>query len=905
VARTQAQIQSTINSKLTTAQAGLVARWSLDEGTGTAVNGSAGTSINGSIVGPGSSWIAPAPFNDVTTPPAAPTDLAVVVNSSSQATLTWADNSSDEGQFEIERSTVGSGGPFTTIATVAANTTTYVNSGLSPSSAYCYRVRATNSAGPSDYTAVVCADTPLQEEYALDLGSASAYVNFGAPASLQLTQLTIEMWMRRDGAGTGTNTGSGGIPSAIPLLAKGRADIEAAANDINYLFGIESSSGVLCADFEEGPSGASPSLNHPILGTTAVTSGVWHHVAVTYDGTWKLYLDGALDGTLAVNQPLGSASTVAVSLGTALTLAGVAGGAFDGATDEVRIWNVARTQAQIQSTINSKLTTAQAGLVARWSLDEGTGTAVNGSAGTSINGSIVGSGSSWIAPAPFNATANGTPQIAALLAPANGATGVSQSATLRVQVTDPDGDPISVSFYGRVVTAPAAADFTLIGIPDTQYYASSLNGGSPAIMNSQTQWIVNQRTARNIEYAVQLGDCVQNGDNGGNDIEWQNANTAFNLIENPLTTSLPEGVPYGICVGNHDQSPIGDATGTTAFYNQYFGESRFNGRTYYGGHYGVNNNNWYDLFSASGMDFIVISMEYNTAPAPAVLTWADGLLTTYSNRRAIIATHNLVGSGNPASFSAQGQAIYNALRVHSNVFLMLGGHVTEEGRRVDTYNGNRVYSLLSDYQARANGGNGWLRIYEFSPANNVIRVRTFSPWLNQFEADADSSSQFTLPYDMSSTATFAQIGTVSGVASGGTASVVWSGLTATTPYEWYATASDAGGTTTGPVWNFTTGTEALAADTQLPKRVSLGHVTPNPSFKSAHVLLELPTAVRAQVEVMDIQGRVVTTLADGTFSAGRHDITWSVARAGMAPGLFFVRARVGSEVFVRRFTVIR
>ena len=32
---------------------------------------------------------------------------------------------------------------------------------------------------------------------------------------------------------------------------------------------------------------------------------------------------------------------------------------------------------------------------------------------------------------------------------------------------------------------------------------------------------------------------------------------------------------------------------------------------YYGGHYGANNDNHYDLFSASGMDFIVIYFEYD------------------------------------------------------------------------------------------------------------------------------------------------------------------------------------------------------------------------------------------------------------------------------------------------------
>ena len=36
-------------------------------------------------------------------------------------------------------------------------------------------------------------------------------------------------------------------------------------------------------------------------GTTAVTSNVWHHAAATWDGTtWRLYLDGVLDTTLAV-----------------------------------------------------------------------------------------------------------------------------------------------------------------------------------------------------------------------------------------------------------------------------------------------------------------------------------------------------------------------------------------------------------------------------------------------------------------------------------------------------------------------------------------------------------------------------------------------------------------------------
>jgi hypothetical protein len=128
-----------------------------------------------------------------------------------------------------------------------------------------------------------------------------------------------------------------------------------------------------------------------------------------------------------------------------------------------------------------------------------------------------------------------------------------------------------------------------------------------------------------------------------------------------------------------------------------------------------------------------------------------------------------------------------------------------EGRRSDTFEGRTVHSMLSDYQHRTNGGNGWLRILEFSPANNVIRVRTYSPWLNQFEADSDSSSQFTLPYDMSGGGvSFSEIGSIK-VASGEIASIAWPGRTAGTNYQWYAVADDGSAGTASPTWSFTTG----------------------------------------------------------------------------------------------------
>ncbi len=398
---------------------------------------------------------------------------------------------------------------------------------------------------------------------------------------------------------------------------------------------------------------------------------------------------------------------------------------------------------------------------------------------------------------------NQPPNAPVLVAPTNGATGVVTNPDLTVSVSDLDGDPLTVTYYGRPVSATPPADFTIVALPDTQFYSSSLNGGSPAIFNSQTQWVVNNIGTRNIKFVTQLGDCVQNGDNGGNNVEWVAAEAAISLLEDSDTTGLPEGMPYGIAVGNHDQSPTGDPNGTTTFFNQFFGESRFLGRSYFGGHYGTNNDNHYQLFSASGMDFIIIHFEYDPAANPAVLAWANGLLQANSNRRAILVSHHFVNTGNPATFGTQGQATYDALKANPNLFLMLNGHVAGEGRRQDIFGGNTVNSLLSDYQSRTNGGNGWLRILTFSPANNQIQVQTYSPWLNQFETDADS--QFALSYDMQGAGNpFTTIGSNNSVTSGTDSIMNWPGLLNNTQYEWYVTVSDGQTTVSSPVWSFAT-----------------------------------------------------------------------------------------------------
>jgi uncharacterized repeat protein (TIGR03806 family) len=92
-----------------------------------------------------------------TPPPAAPSGLTATAVSASQINLTWADNSADEDGFQVERST--GGGTFALIATLPAGTTAYANAGLTASTAYSYRVRATRGTDRSEFTNTATATT--------------------------------------------------------------------------------------------------------------------------------------------------------------------------------------------------------------------------------------------------------------------------------------------------------------------------------------------------------------------------------------------------------------------------------------------------------------------------------------------------------------------------------------------------------------------------------------------------------------------------------------------------------------------------------------------------------------------------------------------------------------------------
>jgi len=381
--------------------------------------------------------------------------------------------------------------------------------------------------------------------------------------------------------------------------------------------------------------------------------------------------------------------------------------------------------------------------------------------------------------------ANQAPDQPVLVQPGDGATGVSTPPTLQVTVTDPDSDPMDVTFYGREVGTGTCEDFTVIALPDTQNYSDD---NPDTYFIGQTQWIVDNHDTSNIVYVAHEGDIVNSA---GDTNQWDRADAAMSLLENPATTGLTDGIPYGMVPGNHDEP--------TANYNLYFGVSRFSGRGYYGGHYGTTNDNNYTLFSASGMDFIVVNLEFQ--PGTAELNWADARLKEFSDRRAIVVSHYILNTDGSLGYPA----IYNELQDNPNLFLMLCGHMHDEAQRTETGDyGNTIYILLADYQDEANGGNGYLRTMRFSPASDTIYVKTYSPTVPGYLTDGDSQFELTYDMDCSGSSAFALIGTDYGVTSGNNASLSWPGLAQNTEYEWYVDVSDGTATTTGPTWSFTT-----------------------------------------------------------------------------------------------------
>lgn len=319
------------------------------------------------------------------------------------------------------------------------------------------------------------------------------------------------------------------------------------------------------------------------------------------------------------------------------------------------------------------------------------------------------------------------------------------------------GTILLFSVFIQIVTRAAIgvrSPFVIVLMPDTQYYSLR----DPATYNAQAEWIAYHKNFRNIKFVIHLGDITHNNTL----TEWQAAYAAYTILDNA-------NVPYSVIPGNHD-NPDGGRKRDTRRYNQYFGPQRFDERAWYGGHFRNTNDNNYCIFEVNDLKFMIVNLEF--APSKEALCWADSLLLHYPDRRVIVATHCYqghdaihqcnCGTGYDIAGSGGNTTWNEFVKRHSNIFMVVSGHVGDSERMVRTGNlGNTVYEILTDYQFEqrngVNHGNGWLRTLEFFPDENRIDVRVLSVLDDVYEFNRsdypsnpnDPAHNYSLDYNMS------------------------------------------------------------------------------------------------------------------------------------------------------------
>ena len=111
-----------------------------------------------------------------------------------------------------------------------------------------------------------------------------------------------------------------------------------------------------------------------VLSHAFLANNEWQHVAGTFDGdaqtgTIRLYVNGVLD-TVVTGALTPIPSTQPLAFGRE---GNYPGGTLDGIIDEIRLWNVARTESEIAHNWDRRLTGNQRGLVGLWRFNEGVG----------------------------------------------------------------------------------------------------------------------------------------------------------------------------------------------------------------------------------------------------------------------------------------------------------------------------------------------------------------------------------------------------------------------------------------------------------------------------------------------------------------------------------------------------
>ncbi len=217
--------------------------------------------------------------------------------------------------------------------------------------------------------------------YSLYFDGVNDYISIPHSSNLNFTAFTIEAWVCRVGSNSGKIMGKTSSNAAVP----------------GFNMGIETSGVYTFEVYSTWSSYVKGSTDTSIKNT----SGVWTHMAMTWSSGG--YMKGYVNGVEVMNLASGSFSitnstSMIIGMAPWYTLSQ---GYYNGKMDEVRVWNVVRTQSEIKANMYRELAGNETGLRAYYKMSNGSGTSLtdNQSNVTSNTGTI--NGAVWRASGCF------------------------------------------------------------------------------------------------------------------------------------------------------------------------------------------------------------------------------------------------------------------------------------------------------------------------------------------------------------------------------------------------------------------------------------------------------------------------------------------------------------------------
>ncbi len=278
-------------------------------------------------------------------------------------------------------------------------------------------------------------------------------------------------------------------------------------------------------------------------------------------------------------------------------------------------------------------------------------------------------------------------------------------------------------------TAPADYDYAFAVVGDTQYINKHNPESYPAIYD----WILDNVDDKKIKFVAGLGDITESS----TEAEW--------VLAQEQITRLDGLVPYSIVRGNHDGKKG---------YNQYFPYENYADTL--GGSFDGTMLNTYQELVIGRNKYLIMGLDYGCDDD--VLEWANEVASAYPDHNIIVTTHGYLdkdgslivdGMITNNGFNTGGDIWHKFIKKHSNITMVLAGHVINEdivAVQSKGENGNIVTQMLINPQSldhlnSADRPTGMVCMLYFSEGGSKVEVEYYSTVKQQYFKDIN---QFTM-----------------------------------------------------------------------------------------------------------------------------------------------------------------